>query len=296
MTCAVTLGPGLAGLSKLIETGHIKGTQLFAEYCKECPKAISDAAFQAAVRKIDDKAMCQVMCCCKSASSGGRAARQECVKQTLDAADDICNGQSRYKAEISYNMKTNPPEPFMHRDASGNNTTRRSDYWQGRARSEIEDYQQGVGDVRRPDVVIVNDPKKPPTQDNITRVVEMKFKGDGEGVGQYAAYERIAGSPMKFDPITEESCKCGEDGKRVPDPIVVYVPETKKQPKRDWAWLETLGWGVATAGLAVVTIAALVCPVDGPAGEIAAGTGTAAAAARFAAAWARTFAPAAGAL
>ncbi len=52
--------------------------------------------------------------------------------------------------------------------------------------------------VRRPDVVIVNDPTKPPTQDNIKQVVEIKFPPDKMDERQELAYIRIAGDETKL--------------------------------------------------------------------------------------------------
>jgi hypothetical protein len=286
--CAETLGPGLAGLSAAIQQGTIAGSQLFAEYCQSCPKTLTTAAYNAAIKAIDDKAMCQVMCCCKNTQY-----RQECVKETLDKADDLLGGKSRYKAEISYNMRVNPPTPFMHRE-NGVNTTRRSEYWQTRAANEIPGYQSGAGHVRRPDVVIVNDPEKPPTRSNINRIVEMKFAGDTEGYGQYDAYRQIAGPRGKFDVIEQDDCDCNDQrGKKLPLPIPVQVTQRQKAP--DGKWYEIPVWGVVTAVAAVATVAAFLVPFDGPLGEAAAGSATVASAARFAAAWGRVFGPAAAA-
>ncbi len=286
MSCAQTLGPGLAGLSAAIQTGQIYGSALFAQYCKTCPKQGNSPASRAAIRAIDDKAMCQVMCCC-----GGVPLHQQCVRETLDTADRLLGGHSRYKAEVSYNMMTRPPSPFMHR-VNGAMSTVRSENWQYRAAQEIANYRPGSGMVRRPDVVIVDNPLLPPTQDNIARVVEMKFGNDVEQPGQFAAYNRIAGSADKFSVVSDTDCDCkNEKGKKVPLPIPVAVPAPQQQ--RQGNWWEIPAWGVATVVMGIVTVVAVLSPFEGPAGDIAAGAGTAASAARFAAAWSRVFGPAA---
>lgn len=291
MSCAEQLGPGLAALSAAIHTGEIFGSELFNAYCTQCPKQVTDAARDAAIDAIDDKAMCQVMCCCKNALS---KFRQVCVQKTLDEADDLLIGTSRYKAEISYNMlDADGPSPFMHRDETGSDTTRRSHRWQTRAEREIDGYQPGEGHVRRPDVIIVKDPLRPPYTDNIRRVVEMKFGSDVEGPGQYDAYEEIARGPENFDVIEESDCDCDdEDGERVPLPYPVPVRRDVKEeaPEESPSLWEIPAWGLVTVLAAVATVALLVSPFEGPAGELASGAGTAAAAARFSAAWRAAFA------
>ncbi|SDI45321.1 VRR-NUC domain-containing protein [Paraburkholderia phenazinium] len=63
--------------------------------------------------------------------------------------------------------------------------------------NETDEYTPGEGDIRRPNVVIVNNPSLPPTQDNIKNVVEIKFPPDKVDLKQQAAYEEIAGEPDK---------------------------------------------------------------------------------------------------
>ncbi|WP_233464241.1 VRR-NUC domain-containing protein [Burkholderia arboris] len=72
-----------------------------------------------------------------------------------------------------------------------------------------EKYEKG--DIRRPDVVIVNDPSIPPVQSNIKTVVEMKFPGDSYGPDQEDDYIEIAGSPSKFVHLGAADCGCGDD-------------------------------------------------------------------------------------
>jgi hypothetical protein len=62
--------------------------------------------------------------------------------------------------------------------------------------------------IRRPDVVIVNDPARPPTQDNIKQIVEMKFPPDKLTERQERAYKRIAGSSDKFKTLQPSQCDC----------------------------------------------------------------------------------------
>lgn len=173
-----------------------------------------------ALAALDKKVLCQVFCCCLKSPNVGAAdarnLRQSCVADTLNGVDKDLGFKSRYKAEISYAMRgaaggPKPPYPFMHRDGSGD-TTQPSDYWQGRTK-EIPGYRSGKGDVRRPDVVIVRDPTKPPETGNIVRVIEMKFPGDPVDEEQLDAYRRIAGGRNQVDVYTEKECECKDDRK-----------------------------------------------------------------------------------
>ncbi|MGG7568052.1 VRR-NUC domain-containing protein [Rhodovulum sp. DZ06] len=269
MTCAVTQGPAVAAMSAAVTAAKRAGADaLPVQPCEGCGP--TDMLVGTA-----EKAMLQaVICCCRTA-----AYKQMCVKDTLDAADTLLGHRSRYKAEVSYDMTKRPPAPLMHR-VGGVDTTQRSTHWQSRA-WEIPGYRPGKGMVRRPDVVISADPTLPPTQDNIDRVVEIKFGNDRPGEGQIPAYERIAGSPDKLDQMSDASCP-DEDGEPVPVPVPVTAPAT--EPERDIPWGEI---GAVTL-LGVATVALALVPFDGPAGEAVAG-------AAFAARLGRLLAPAAAA-
>lgn len=68
-------------------------------------------------------------------------------------------------------------------------------------------------------------------------------------------------------------CICDEDKKR-PQPEPVPVPAY--QPEPGW-WKQTKKvalFGAAT-GLAIATVAAVLCPFDGPLGDVALGSATA---------------------
>jgi hypothetical protein len=169
--------------SVAITTKNQCGPARFDGIYVECPSEQANEAFdrmtQPVVDEIDKKLFCSIMCCCREnpavSANQGRNQYQECVKQTLDAADKRLGGHSRYKAEISYDMISNEqPTPLMHRDADGNDTTLRSTRWQTRTQ-QIDGNQPNKGHVRRLDVTVVRDPYKPLAQDNIEKIVEMKF-------------------------------------------------------------------------------------------------------------------------
>jgi len=293
MACADTLGPGLAVLSSAISTGKVTGTKLYAKYLQGCPQQAAAAMQKAAIHKIDDKAMCQVMCCCRNVEmSGGRQYKQNCVAATLKRADNLLGGKSRYKPEVSYNMETDPPSPFM-RQAPGQETVPRSA--QGAisdAKKAISYYEPGEGMVRRPDVVIVEDPSQPPIQSNIDRIVEMKFPGDGEGMDQYADYAEIAGSRGKLKVLdaNQGDCNCKPDDAE-PEPVPAPATELEMAEARapNYAAYAMLGLAaVALVGVGVaVVLAPEAAPLEAEAGSAAAGA--------FGTAWGEIFGGAAAA-
>lgn len=219
----------IAGISTAITSGKMdSGSQAFGRFLEGCG-VDSDTPIEVLLRAVDNNVLCTVMCCCKvrpSSGAAGREQRQQCVDETLSDADRSLAFKSRYKSEISYDMETQPPRPFMHRDSTGADTTQRSEYWQGRAQSEIEGYQPGYGMVRRPDIVIVKDAETPPYQSNIERVVEMKFQGDLPNLAQDYAYRTIAGGARRYSRMQEgelglDNCSCAD---RKPVPVLVAVP------------------------------------------------------------------------
>lgn len=298
--CATTHAPAVAAVSTLIENKDIFTDERFSDIVARCPadqNTSRKAAEQQILKEVDDKLLCEVMCCCTknpSMSRKGRNQKQQCVDDTLYEADRSLGYQSRYKSEVSYDMTEEKPVPFMHRE-SGQNTTQRSTHWQTRAKNEIDEYKSGKGLVRRPDVVIVKNPQKPPYQENIERVIEMKFLGDDFGYEQRVAYQDIAGAKNKLSLIDEKGCNCSSDDQHRQEqemlgPFLAPNPEKEQEKNIDWGAVgETVGMGVVTALGVVATAALLLSPFEGPAGEVAAGTGTAAAAARTAAAFGRIF-------
>lgn len=166
----------------------------------------------------DRTVLCSVLCKCKKigvAARNGRIQRQKCVQQRLDAANEISRIESgaptEYRPEQTYNMKAVPPEPVTDPDdpLRPHSDLRQwiEDFWPGGRKS----YKAGAGNLRRPDVVIVNDPTEPPVQSNIKQVVEFKFPPDDYGRNQERDYIRIAGARSKFVALGPAECGCGDD-------------------------------------------------------------------------------------
>ncbi|WP_236086477.1 VRR-NUC domain-containing protein [Pseudomonas aeruginosa] len=99
------------------------------------------------------------------------------MARRLGELDEILQGRSRYKPEVSYDMTKNPPQPIL--DSQAGNSPHgwipgwNSKYWD--EDPEHPPFKPGKGMIRRPDLIIVQNPNRPPTQDNIKQVVEMKF-------------------------------------------------------------------------------------------------------------------------
>jgi type VI secretion system secreted protein VgrG len=148
--------------------------------------------------------ICDAMCSCKNVRDGmnGKGPnRQNCVAAKLWSFDDAMNNQSTIKAEVPYDMSQNPPAPIM-------------------SRTKPRPKRSKPGGSKIPDVVLVKDPTRPPTQDNIKKVIEMKFPGDPEDAAQIKEYKNIAGG-APVETWTLETCGCQE---KEPEPVPVPVP------------------------------------------------------------------------
>lgn len=192
----------------------------------------------AAQQAEDRSTLCLLFCCCNanpSISLVGAKLKQQCVADSLNQVDRDLGYQSRYKAEISYNMTADPPSPFMHRDSiTGADTTQPSTNWIGRIFSEILGFKRASGMVRRPDVVVVNDPSIPPVQSNIAAIYEMKFPGDPEDPTQMTAYNKIMGGGRKATLLDEQNCDCNRRQQEVENRIAMAEQQQNYESAQRW--------------------------------------------------------------
>ncbi|MFS8069296.1 MAG: VRR-NUC domain-containing protein, partial [Byssovorax sp.] len=152
--------------------------------------------------------ICDAMCFCKDVRNlpeGNRGTtgrnRQQCVADRLWEYDRGLANQSTIKAEVPYDMSLDPPAPFM----DPTNPMRPL-------------HSRPIGS-KIPDVVLVKDPTRPPTQDNIRKIIEMKFDNDKRPRDQIDAFREIAGPGTPVEVWTPETCGCGEKKlERVPIP------------------------------------------------------------------------------
>lgn len=162
----------------------------------------------------DRQVICSAICKCNAEPSIGKVdqtLKQQCVSGRLRAMDELTDHQSPYKPEVNYDMSKDPPAPIMDSGIA----TKTHDYLPGWIQKYwpggLDAYEPGKGNIRRPDVVIVNDPSLPPTQDNLKSVVEIKFPPDRVDRKQQEAYERIAGDdPTKVVTMGPSDCGCSD--------------------------------------------------------------------------------------
>ena len=203
---------------------------------------------QPAVDATDKKVLCSAICQCKDApgvGQDGRSLKQSCVSNQLRELDKALAHRSPYKAEVNYDMTKRPPEPVMDSSIP----TKAHDWLPGWISKYWEQdhglpYLKGMGMVRRPDAIIVIDPTKPPVQDNIKQVVEIKFPPDTMSDPQKIAYIRIAGDESKLVTLGPQHCDCDKP-----------EPEHSKIPIREL--------GMATTALKVIYMLVTRRPAPG---------------------------------
>ncbi|TKD03207.1 bacteriophage T4 gp5 trimerisation domain-containing protein [Polyangium fumosum] len=154
----------------------------------------------------DEVLICRFICECKDARRGdGTREPQQCYIRKIRLYEQSARGTTHIWSEVPYDMSTNPPTPIMSRKEPWRQTGRKPEG------SKI------------PDNVLVKDPSKPPTQDNIDRIIEVKFPPDDWWEGQQTAYERIAGDPTKVEKWGPDNpCHCSDRKEKEP----VRVPAT----------------------------------------------------------------------
>lgn len=128
-----------------------------------------------------------------------RMSLKQLMVSGLIRADEIAHDYYwHYKAEVSFDMRTTPPRPFLSSSLLGNGAGRRH---------TLNPFPvPGKGLYRRPDIIIVKnkedrwpglaglDTEGQMHGDNLARLVEVKFPGDTFGPDQYEEYMLIVGS------------------------------------------------------------------------------------------------------
>ena len=198
---------------------------------------------------VDMGYLCSKICPCKSGStitnSLGHVLRQRCVTVGIWKDEEINQLVWRYKAEVGYSMKTNPPAPLM----SARQPNRPSRFplgaamGQGVLTRDLEGLRQ-KGLLRIPDCIVlrvtgvelahmrasghIDWDRLIPVQRNIDMVVEIKFPGDELKPLQKLAYEAIAGK-QRFRLLEASSCDCSKprpEPKTAPERSPVTTPYT----------------------------------------------------------------------
>lgn len=273
--CDKKLAPGIAAFNKLVDVGKLCELARFDSVLEQRCKTGTQSIVAETLEPVDIKIFCAVFCCCKS--NGG----DTCAKKTMTAVDRNMDWESRYKSEVSFNMRAKPPKPLMKKSVFGKLTTEPLSQSQGdkvhmanRIEKENPGQKPELGrDTRRPDIVIVRDPSQPPTSENIVRVVDFKFPGDKwYEPNQPLSYEKI--DPQGREPLVINDTECGCEDKRKRSSYYELVVAAKTAEDAQISAWERLGYGALTIVAAVATVALIACPYDGPAGDYAAGTAT----------------------
>jgi hypothetical protein len=209
---------------------------------------------------VDKGYLCEHICECSTGtairSKSGQELKQRCVTARIWLDEEANQLVWRYKAEVGFNMKTNPPAPLMSRDQPN----RPSRFPLGRAvgdgilKRDLEGRPQ-KGLLRIPDCIILKSTgpelatmrasghidwkRLIPIKTNIETVVEIKFEGDKLSPGQRDAYRRIAG-PDRFRLLNANECEC-RTRRRRPAEEPVRVPVTtpmKRESTEQRRWYQ----------------------------------------------------------
>lgn len=221
-----------------------------------------DAAIEIAI-------ICSVVCFCDKnpikSSSGKSDLKEECVKITLLSGNDALEisgdndlqNLSTIKPEIPYNMTTSPPTPLLHRADDGNlKPTERLGKRMLQEGLKAAVRNNGIYEVRIPDVIVVNDLSKPLVAGNLKAVVEIKFNNQSRNQYQISDYEEIAGDPNRVVELDPKKCGCADQPKREPVRVPVFEPMPVPKPESsilDWEYWEEVT-GLTGAALIIYLI------------------------------------------
>ena len=192
------------------------------------------------LRYIDQKALCSLACMCQHApdiSRSGQNLKQNCMARNLDTVNRIQPSKAYYKPEVSYDMTRRPPAPILESNPPAGQEPQKHGSWLGWLSKYWNNpdvgrpkYRPGAKQIRRPDIIIVDDPLKSPVQSNIYQVVEVKFPGDSLHEDQEDDYKEIAGSSKRFVLLTvQDDCGC-DDRQKYYEPEKAVVRQQDEKP------------------------------------------------------------------
>ena len=185
----------------------------------------------------DEVFLCRIACQCNRApliAKDGSERKQNCMSNRLDSLGN----NSIYKAEVNYDMTQVPPEAILESTPAFGMEPQKHPYLPGWIGKHWKDpakhrppWKRNQGYIRRPDIIIVLNPRKSPVQSNMKKVVEVKFPGDSFGPKQLASYVEIAGSEDKVAVLRIEKCRCSDE-KRERDMVTEpkAIPAEEKSP------------------------------------------------------------------
>ena len=143
----------------------------------------------------DEVTLCEIICSCK-VDPAPNIRPSDCVTRKVRALDAASGGRSKLKAEVPYDMSQSPPAPVMSKKEP--NRPSRGKHPEG---------------CKVPDITVVKDVDKVPTQDNIEKIIEIKYPPDKLSKEQRDEYNKIAGN-APFEVFGPERCGCPDEKKR----------------------------------------------------------------------------------
>jgi uncharacterized Zn-binding protein involved in type VI secretion len=192
------------------------------------------------------KELCDKRCECKAEK---QAKVQLCIDKKMYEQDRATGFTKRTKTEVPYDMSTDPPTPYMYNGKK---------YPNERMKRQTRNWR--IPGSKRPDAVIVRDPKAPWTRDNILALVECKWGSDDWSLerDQERAYGKIAGNRDKLVELNDENCLCPEERERerVPVPVPHTAPSSRKEKAEGWE-PPLMPQAVKPAATAIAAIAAI---------------------------------------
>ncbi|AEQ95458.1 VRR-NUC domain-containing protein [Xanthomonas oryzae] len=195
----------------------------------------------------DMAVLCLIICSCLHdplIGVAGQKLYQLCVSSKLRSLD--WNHLSRYKPEVNYDTTQQPPAPIMDSGLA----TKAHDWLKGwidkywdEPGKDRPPFRPCAGLIRRPDVVTVIDPTRPPTQDNLEDVIEIKFPGDEMSVEQIRDYTAITGKEPVL--LKSKECKCSKQEQPQENGVPVEIEQLAPLATMA-AWLAFLASGGRT--------------------------------------------------
>ncbi|MPT50321.1 MULTISPECIES: hypothetical protein [Delftia] len=192
MSCG-QLVPAFIALNRLKRSRDLCKAVVLVGFNKVCGTRDFD-------NELDRRALCELFCCCMTGGLG-----QRCVAGVVMQADGFEGYRGYYKQEVPYLNRA----PVMSRN------------------EPVRPTRSRPAGSRIPDVVVVKNARLPPVLDNVQRVYEMKFPGDGfssefgpDGMNQFQAYQEIFGEKFLKKALDAGSCACDSDGRNVNESVL----------------------------------------------------------------------------
>ena len=229
MSCG-QLVPAFIALNRLKRSRDLCKAVVLVGFNKVCGTRDFD-------NELDRRALCELFCCCMTCGLG-----QRCVAGVVMQADGFEGYRGYYKQEVPYLNRA----PVMSRN------------------EPVRPTRSRPAGSRIPDVVVVKNPRLPPALDNVQRVYEMKFPGDGfsnaegtDGRTQHQAYSHIFEDKFLKDALDAGSCACDSDGESANEGVLNQAARWQANREKAISLAERVNKDTAAAVGAAASASAL---------------------------------------